>query len=387
MNDIPLTEATLDEEEGWLPIGNEGVGYFTGIFNGDGFKVTGLFGVIADSKIKNLGVVISEKGINATDTSGSAIAGGIVGEALDSIISNCYSNGDISVSGKHAYVGGIAGSVESTSISSSYFVGNISVGASGKGYVGGIAGLSVLSYIYNSHSTGNIYASVDYYASVGGIVGGAEVCTISNSYSSKDISAITNHLAAPGSAYVGGIAGELYHESTITNSYSTGDVSGSGFFARVGGIAGIVRYASISGSYSIGKISAASVYSPNVGGIAGLVFNRSEVAKCAAANPVISANILITESEPLPEEVFINRIIGFLDTDSDAKNNIAYSAMSAFIDGVKVVFNTTANSSRTLEELQKQSTYEGIGWKFGNDDKNPWKIPDDEGFPILYLQP
>jgi hypothetical protein len=398
MNDIPLTEATLDEEEGWLPIGDEYIGNFIGIFNGDGFKVTGLyintteihaglFGMIEDSIIKNLGVEISEKGINATCPDGNYI-GGIVGEALDSIIINSYSNGNIiSVSGDRTYVGGIVGYAESTSISGSHSAGNISVRVDEDGYVGGIVGISTSGYIYNSHSTGNISVSIEYRASVGGIAGIAG-CTISNSYSSKDISAITNHLVAPGFTYAGGIVGEFY--GTITNSYSTGDVSGSGFFAYVGGIVGHVRYASISGSYSIGEISVASVYSPDVGGIAGFL-SYGEVTKCAAANPTISAEILITESEPLQEDVFINRIVGFIDTvSSDAKNNIAYSAMSAFIDGAKVVFNSApANygSSRTLEALQKQSTYEGIGWKFGNDDKNPWKMPADKGLPILYWQP
>ncbi|MCL2738784.1 MAG: BACON domain-containing protein, partial [Bacteroidales bacterium] len=129
----------------WTPIGDNTIERpFRGHFDGDGFKVsglyinrttddTGLFGWIQNSSIQNLGVEIAAGGVT-----GNNFTGGVAGYMRNSTISNCYVTGN--VSGRD-YVGGVAGFIGtnlsmSSSISNSYATGNIS----GNWYVGGVAG-------------------------------------------------------------------------------------------------------------------------------------------------------------------------------------------------------------------------------------------------------
>ena len=70
-------------------------------------------------------------------------------------------------------------------------------------------------------------------------------------------------VAISGKDYVGGITG-VNHYSTISNSYSTGSITGSGDY--VGGIAGVNYYSSISNSYCTGNITGNEI---SVGGITG----------------------------------------------------------------------------------------------------------------------
>ncbi|MDR1911961.1 MAG: hypothetical protein LBQ52_06420, partial [Helicobacteraceae bacterium] len=372
-NDIELTSATLGEDggDGWNPIGYNYSHSFTGIFNGNGYAVrnlwinrpstnyVGLFGSAnVGARIRNLGVEIdnSKGGVK-----GKNYVGGIAGYVYGSSITDSYSTGDVSA---NSYIGAIAGYVynnysfsssNSISITNSYSTGDVS-GASG---VGGIAG-----YVYNSSYSSSI--------------------SITNSYSTGSISGTGN--------YVGGIAGYVYISSSysssisITNNYSTGNVSGA---SGVGGIAGYVyhsnTYASISitNSYSTGSVSGTS----DVGGIAGYVTgSRSTIKNNAAINQEIngSANV--------------NRIVGNI-SGGDVQNNFALDAMTTngggtFSNASDLAYHGTSKSD---SDLKSQATYSsaingngnsGLGWRFGNNDANPWKIDagKNNGYPYLYWQ-
>jgi hypothetical protein len=181
LNDIALTNITLIGSEGWNPIGDDSTP-FTGILNGNGYTISGLwidrsstsyiglFGSIDGAQIKNLGVSINN------------IKGGVKG---------------------YHTVGAIAGFVNNdSSIKNSYSTGNVS----GDNNVGGIAGFVYESSIANSYATGDVSGTYK----VGGIAGYVDI----NFYDAKT--------------------------SSIANSYATGDVSGSGDY--VGGIAGLANY-------------------------------------------------------------------------------------------------------------------------------------------------
>ena len=52
-------------------------------------------------------------------------------------------------------------------------------------------------------------------------------------------------------------------------------------------------------------------------------------------------------------------------------------------------------TGKTNTQLKTQTTYSnavngdglgGLGWKFGINDDNPWKMPVGDGYPILYWQ-
>ncbi|MDR3177860.1 MAG: hypothetical protein LBT96_02630 [Campylobacteraceae bacterium] len=367
LNDINLTsgEAGFDATLGWKPIGNDNTNYFRGIFNGNNNTITdlwinrpsgnyqGLFGYIQYAQIRNLGVEITEiKSGNYT--------GGIAGNVQSSSITNVYSTGNIN--GDYS-VGGIAGIVYRSNITSSYSMGNIS---GNEEDVGGIAGsVAFNGNVANSYSNGSINGN----RSVGGIVGGVTLNgNVANSYSTGNIS---------GTQKVGGIVGEVIRNGNITNSYSTGNISGN---EQVGGIAGNANGGNIANSYSIGNISGDNW----VGGIAGRVAD-STIQNNAAINPSVTGTSNV------------NRAIGYIFL-STVSNNFALSTMSggdssnSFTNSGDTSYDGT---SKTDSELKAQTTYSdaisgdgfgGLGWKFGDDAANPWKIDEGNSYPYLYWQ-
>ncbi|MDR1976916.1 MAG: hypothetical protein LBQ18_08015 [Campylobacteraceae bacterium] len=198
-------EAGFDEIHGWSPIGDL-ADAFTGIFNGNSHKISGLwidrptaarvglFGCVEIGTIKNLGVLTDEtKWIQGED-----------------------------------YVGGIAGVITTDSvITNSYFAGNISA----DNFVGGIAG-----HVYGDSTIRGSYSklSISGTTNVGGIAGRVEFGSmVTNSYSIGSVIGDNTN--------IGGIAGEVYDFATITESYSEARISGG---IGVGGIAGNVGYSS-----------------------------------------------------------------------------------------------------------------------------------------------
>jgi hypothetical protein len=114
-----------------------------------------------------------------------------------------------------------------------------------------------------------------------------------------------------------------------------------------------------------------------VGGIVGRVYSSTIKNNAAISREVNgSANV--------------NRIVGYIDSGS-VQNNFALDTMTTNGGGV---FSDEGDpsyhgTSKTDSDLKSQSTYESdLGWRFGNNDANPWKINSDKngGFPYLYWQ-
>ncbi|MDR2342024.1 MAG: hypothetical protein LBD84_03150 [Campylobacteraceae bacterium] len=333
INDISLTNETLDEISGWDPIGAKN-NPFSGIFNGNRHKVTdffinntiklhvGFFGYIDGGVVKNFGIEISEKGVveSSPDISFNRDIGSIAGIIDNGVIANCYSMGNIVSNRGTVHMGGIAGGVSNTFISNCYTAGNITM--------------------------------VGDWSAIGGIVAYAGNSTINNCYSTRDITITEgNHMFAGGIVgYVGGIydGSEYVGGTSISNCYSIGNISVSGWI-NAGGIAG-----------------------HNENGI-------SIISNCAAIN----GNIRSDNG---------NRILAGGSSTTTLTNNFANSAM--LLNGA-VVGNSDYNGiGKTLAELQTQYIYKnkaangGLGWKFGNDDDNPWawNAFEDYPYPTLYWQ-
>ena len=149
---------TLDINEEWKPIGiyqststnpdDEINRPFKGIFDGgfntiSGIYGKGLFGLIKEATIKNVGIV--DGNIN-----GTARIGAVIGYAYqNSKIINCYNSSDIKCTNN--FVGGIVGFIkDETIIEGCYNKGKVS----SSGTVGGIAGGIDNSSIKNCYNTG-----------------------------------------------------------------------------------------------------------------------------------------------------------------------------------------------------------------------------------------
>jgi hypothetical protein len=235
-------------------------------------------------------------------------------------------------------------------------------------------------FIKNQHSTGDISGGAYY---TGGIAGHS-AGDINNSFSVGKVS---------GHSEVGGIAGRV--SGSITNSYSIGDVSGTD--DAVGGIAGEIGGGIITKSYSIGSVTG---YDTNdfdgnsAGGIVGYVygdvsdnlFGASEVTNNAAINQEVNGSSNV------------NRIVGYLSGSNTIQNNFALDTMITNLGSFSHATNSAYHGTdKSDSDLKSQSTYSdainddglgGLGWSFGNDEDNPWKIDanKNDGYPYLYWQ-
>jgi uncharacterized repeat protein (TIGR02543 family) len=215
-------------------------------------------------------------------------------------------------------------------------------------------------------------------ARVGGIAGQFSDGTLDNSYSVASVGSS----GISGSNYVGGIAGYA-NSMTMTNIYSAVSVNGGtiGWDYGVGGIVGTVNSVKIINSYSTGSVSGGN--GSNTGGIVGITKSSDTViTNSAAINPSVTGNNSV------------NRIVGNMlsGTTPIVLNNFALDTMT-----VTGTTNGYAGTDKTATELRTQSTYSdpingdglgGLGWKFGNDDDNPWKMDPtkNDGLPYLYWE-
>lgn len=177
------SDITLSTYSNWTPIGTSSASPFSGTFDGQNNKITGLaieateshralFGYTSDANLKNINISGS---ITASGVTLQYIAG-VVGEFTQktgtalSEITNCTSSVSISFTGGSSeLVGGIAGKIaanDTIKITNCAFNGTIS--ASGMSKIGGIAGQASYNVIfYNCENSGTIYAQ----GNAGGIFG------------------------------------------------------------------------------------------------------------------------------------------------------------------------------------------------------------------------
>lgn len=200
---------------GWVPIGNmdiiaEPVG-FTGTFNGQGYIISnlyidkdssgeelplaGLFG-LSYGVIKNVGLDDVDITLTLSDDS-SGLVGALVGVNAGDIL-NCFSKGEITLTGGHdgttgplgagGLVGGHTSNTEDDVPLFSNAYSNVSVNSSL--FAGGLVGYHINSLgedvplvISNSYSTGSVVG-----AGAGGLIGSKSDATIENSFWDVDSS-------------------------------------------------------------------------------------------------------------------------------------------------------------------------------------------------------
>lgn len=259
MNDIDLTDATAAGGEwdfggnGWNPIGSGdiyGDGAFTGDFNGNNHKITGMRMDVT---------IIPDNTVNAVYLGlFSNVAGIVRNLTVEGNIEYNYS--------KKYYIGAIA-SICSGTIEGCTSRVNITGKATERhigGCVGGFVGRADSNaYISRCTNTGDIesYCNPDNYAEysinniASGIVGdGYTTITISQCYNTGDISVEATSYSKQYSGYASGIS----YDCTILDCYNTGKVeavsasaSGHSFAFGIGGTP--------SRCYNVGTVSAQNI--------------------------------------------------------------------------------------------------------------------------------
>ena len=265
-SDIDLSRACSKSNKSWTPIG--GKISFSGIFDGNGHKLSGLY---IETDRRNAGLYGILKGtvrnltvsgtVTSSDTSVGLIAGGLDDFAL---VENCTTYGEVSSSCNSIYagVGGIVGSN-----GSSTKISNCRNYATVEGYdsVGGIVGYNI-GEIAGCTNFGTIKS----YSYVGGVVGFNLEGPVYNCFNCGDIKGIN---------VVGGICGGIYLSSKIANCINSGEV-----YAEQDIIGGIYGYSEVNeetpvqNCVNIGSILTPESFSGDKGGIAGR--SSSEVKNC-----------------------------------------------------------------------------------------------------------
>jgi len=219
-----------EDSKGWWPIGRWdelGVnGCFWGHLDGAGYTVSGLwinreeedyvglFGYLKSGSIRNLTVEIAGEGVT-----GKEYTGGLVGNS-NAPLTHCHVRGEGKVSGNDT--GGLAGESNGDV---SYCSSTVAV--EGTMRVGGLIAYQGGYTISQSYATGEVTNTGD---ESGGLVGILLGGTIEQCYATGAVGA---------GKHAGGLAGAIgdsRDESTLSQSYATGAITGD----DSGGLAGIV---------------------------------------------------------------------------------------------------------------------------------------------------
>lgn len=230
------------------PIGN-GSNPFSGVFDGDGHKITGLsftkaektcdyyglFGAIKNAQIKNLIIEEGEMLLNKNsgETSTKPSFGFLAGSVTDSLIDNCHVTGNMDLlsdvdtigSTSYLYAGGIAGRVNASRMEGCSFKGSISARfatVSAGGLVGEIKETTTdgVASILNSIAEADVNAfGTAYTASTGevsaAVYAGVLIGNVSGASKLKSLVAIGNASAggrdgASVSKLLSGVFGRTY---------------------------------------------------------------------------------------------------------------------------------------------------------------------------------
>jgi len=287
------------------------------------------------------------------------VTGGLVGGAWGGSIISSYNNGEVNGS---STVGGLVG-VSYTSITNSYNAGTVNATSND---VGGLVGTNY-GAISASYNTGEVLASIvgDVYSSsasndVGGLVGTnnigtmngvAYTGTITNSYSTGNVT---------GTGWVGGLVGyNIGSGTSITDSHSTGDVTG---YYAVGGLAGQNDAGGIIGSsYSSGAVSGAN----RLGGFVGK--NSGSITNSHSSGAVTrTGSIAVTDSV---QGVAVGGLVGYntgtisaayssgtITSDDTGVTNSTGGTLASFVGGL--VGNNTGTIS---DSTSTSAVYSHVG--------------------------
>ncbi len=245
--------------------------HFSGNITSDGSNVGGIFG---DFDVINY-IQTADLNINILNNYSSGLihgysgVGGLSGYmdiwadgTYDTNVVVSTNHSDATVSGVDSRVGGLIGDLELSTLGSvglnfnfnkNYSTSTVTSGANSAG--------GLIGYYYSDDESGSnlLNATLDqnYFAGasvvgtsyVGGLIGQTYITNtptiISNSYSTGNVS---------GSSGAGGFGGYI-QDSTITNSYSSGNVDGISAGSDIGGFIGLSDLNNISNSFSFGTLT------------------------------------------------------------------------------------------------------------------------------------
>lgn len=369
MNDIDLTEWINKNSptEGWTGVGREGNTMTQ--FDGNGFKITGLwsnstrnhvglFSMFSNGTIKNLTV----KTAAGKKVKGGNCTGVLIGYNTNGRIIDCSVEGDIQGT---TNVGGVVGSSKNNELTNLVFDGGVT-SSTASACIGGIAGLSENDQITGCYSDATMTTSGEY-VNMGGIAGKA------NSHIAESVSKGT--LTATGAnAQVGGIVGTSQTSGTVEDCFSSAALTSA--YAAAGIVA--YNYGSVTRSLATGNLSTRNYAAGVVG------YNDGASATISKSVATCNKIDVTYESQQVQQGGgYGQRIIGGIKNGAPAPemDNYALKTMQVSVNDVsqKVYDDIMNGTSKTMDELNSQSTYAELGWNFSS----IWYMNAGTGLPDL----
>jgi filamentous hemagglutinin family protein len=356
-----------------------------GTVTGTGDKIGGLAGssgatvdnafsdatVLGRSFVGGLVGRVNEETINNSAASGNVTGlsdvGGLVGVNY-ATVTNSVATGGVSgtADSTSTYIGGFVGENDGT-IQSSFSTGTVK----GNGLIGGFAGAN-FGMISQSGSQSTVTADI-FPAGIESVAGGfvgwnSNGGAITGSWATGDVS-----IKGTESNEAGGFVGE--NSSSITSSWSGGNVTSAGGSGTLGGFAGesFGTHATIADAYSLGAVTVGG--SPDsdatAGGFAGSIFQGS-VDSVYAAGQVTGGNGQFARTGGFVGEI-------------DAPFKVRHSYFDMDTTGQAAASGNIPNPANTLDvtgianaDAYTQSTYFGLPFT------GTWLIID--GFTRPFLQ-
>jgi len=259
----------------WKPIGNSSVP-FSGLFDGNGHKITNLFiseprsyvgvfgynsGIIQNLKVENVNIDVT-----FTKKMEIIYAGAIAG-LNEGTITNCTTSGNISSSADLTGAGGVVGYNSGGTIKYCFSVGNVSAKSFGESIdqaiAGGLVGINT-SAVSHSFSSCDVSASAKNNVA-GGLIGDCNNGMVEKCYATGNTYATISSWAHHPSACAGGLIGNVY-ESTVSECYSSGNVESSVFSsntssvpsATAGGLVGYIAKSNLNNCYSLCNVNSSN---------------------------------------------------------------------------------------------------------------------------------
>ena len=253
---------------------------FTGGYDGSGYTISGLtidtpsvpyvglFSVVNGARLERIRLI-------DVSVAGDQVAGGLVGYAIASTISDVQVTGAVSAQSK---VGGLVGWGAGTSFAARTSVSDSSAAVSVRvvsnatftsaGQGGGLVGALELGGIDRSSATGDVTAvAVGRAFELGGLVGDSFQGSVTDSLATGDVTA-----TGSSAEVIGGLVGHG-EEIALINALATGAVSGTD---KVGGLAGQLVAGEMFQALAVGRVSA-TAGAPNVGGLLGVYGLDNEI--------------------------------------------------------------------------------------------------------------
>lgn len=369
-----VNDITLDINKEWEPIGlylmenstpaDESNKPFSGIFDGNGYEINGLyintsdkaqglFGLVTNGIVKNIGI-----GENSNITGGAATAG-LIGYIYNgSTISNCYNETNIVGTGNN--IGGVVGAAYiDCKIINVYNTGDVK---NSNSYSGGVVGLINNNvYIQNSYNTGLVNGENN----VGGIVG--------NSIGNTFIENCYNEGVVTGKSLIAGICGYTCEGANINKCYNAENINATDMNdygnSNVGGIVGL-NYAKVTNCYNKGSIEGKF---NNIGGLiganSGLLRNSYNIGNISGTAELIGG--LVGNNSETNTEQSVNK--------GEIYNSYSLEGISEKLYGGNSSVIGEECSLKTNSELQNLYTTLGDSFKEDKNNKN-------NGYPILEWQ-